>query len=550
MPQPNDSLNQTFPKLDSAQIGRIAHFGKRRRTTAGEVLIDVGSRVNSFFVIIEGRIDIASPASTGDVLIVKHEPGEFTGELDVLLGRNALVRLFTPVESDLLEIGRSDLGQIVQTDPELSEIFLRAFLMRRAYLISNSLGGVVLVGSNHSADTLRLRAFLTRNGQPHTYVDAERDEGVQDLLDHFHITVSDVPVLICGETVLRNPSNADAAACLGLNAGIDDVSVHDLIVVGAGPSGLAAAVYAASEGLNVLVLESNAPGGQAGASSRIENYLGFPMGISGQDLGGRAFIQAQKFGANVAIARVASRLRCTRQPFAIELADGTVVEGNSVIVASGAEYRKLPLENLAKFEGSGVYYGAGFIEAQLCDGEEVAVVGGGNSAGQAAIFLSTRAKHVHLLVRGPGLADSMSRYLIRRIEDCSTITLRTFTEIEKLEGDDHLERVGWRNSQTGESKMCNLRHVFLMTGASPNTAWLGGCVALDDGQFVKTGADLGPEELTNAKWPLRRGPHMLETSIPKVFAVGDVRSGSVKRVASAVGEGSIAIQLIHRVLAE
>ncbi len=550
MPQPDDSRHQTFPKLDSTQIERLAAFGKRRRTTPGEILIEVGSPVNHFFVLIEGSIEIVSPTGGVEIPIVAHEPGEFTGELDVLLGRNALVRGRTPVASEILEFDRSGLSQIVQTDPELSEIFLRAFVLRRSYLITNSLGGVVLVGSSHSAGTLRLRAFLTRNGHPHSYVDVERAEGMQELLDHFAIKVTDVPVLICGETVLRNPTNAEAANCLGFNSGIDDASVHDLIVVGAGPAGLAAAVYAASEGLNVLVLESSAPGGQAGSSSRIENYLGFPTGITGQELGGRAFIQAQKFGANVAIARVAASLKCTHQPFAIELADGGVVEGNAIVVATGAEYRKLPLPNLAEFEGSGVYYGAGFIEAQFCQGEEVAIVGGGNSAGQAAVFLSTRAKHVHLLVRGPGLVDSMSRYLIRRIEECSTITLRPFTQIEALEGGEHLERVRWRNSQTGESEVRDLRHVFLMTGASPNTDWLNGCVALDESHFIKTGSDLQAEDLGAAKWPLRRTPYLLETSLPKVFAVGDVRSGSVKRVASAVGEGSIAIQLVHKVLAE
>jgi thioredoxin reductase (NADPH) len=550
MPQPDDSRHQTFPKLDSVQIARLMPFGKHRRTTAGEILRDVGAPVNSFFLLIEGSIEIVNPTSTGVITIVTHEAGEFTGEVDVLLGRNSLIRMQTPVASELLEIDRSELSRIVQTDAELSEIFLRAFILRRTYLITNSVGGVVLVGSSHSAGTLRLRAFLTRNGHPHTYVDVERDDGVQELLDHFHIQVTDVPVLICSETVLRNPTNAEAAACLGFNAGIEDGSVHDLIVVGAGPAGLAAAVYAASEGLNVLVLETSAPGGQAGSSSRIENYLGFPTGISGQDLGARAFIQAQKFGANVAIARVATKLKCTRNPFAVELADGSVVEGNSVIVATGAEYRKLPLDNLAKFEGSGIYYGAGFVEAQFCQGEEVAIVGGGNSAGQAAVFLAGRVKHVHLLVRGPGLAESMSRYLIRRIEESPTITLRPFTEIESLDGGEHLERVGWRNSQTGEGEVRDLRHVFLMTGASPNTAWIQGCLSLDECLFIKTGSDLAAEDLAAAKWPLRRGPHMLETSVPKVFAVGDVRSGSVKRVASAVGEGSIAIQLIHKVLAE
>jgi thioredoxin reductase (NADPH) len=344
--------------------------------------------------------------------------------------------------------------------------------------------------------------------------------------------------------VLRNPTNAEVAECFGLNAGIDEGSVYDLIVVGAGPSGLAAAVYGASEGLNVLVLEGNAPGGQAGSSSRIENYLGFPMGISGQDLAGRAFIQAEKFGAKVMIAVTARGLQCQRPPYRIELDSGGSVQGRCVIVAAGAQYRKLDLANLARFEGTGVYYGATQVEAQVCREEEVAVVGGGNSAGQAAIFLSGFAKHVYLLVRGPGLTDTMSRYLISRIDASPQITLKPWTEVEALDGDSHLECTRWRDKQTGATDTREVRHLFLMTGADPNTAWLQGCVALDSKQFIRTGADIG------ADWPLKRHPYLLETSLPGVFAVGDIRSGSVKRVASAVGEGSMAVQFVHRVLAE
>jgi thioredoxin reductase (NADPH) len=326
--------------------------------------------------------------------------------------------------------------------------------------------------------------------------------------------------------------------------------VRDVVIVGAGPSGLAAAVYAASEGLDVLVIETTAPGGQAGTSSRIENYLGFPTGISGQALAGRAYTQAQKFGAEVVVARSAVKLDCTRRPYTLHLAGGGQVQGRAVIIATGAQYRKLPLKDLSRFEGNGVYYGATHVEAQLCDGDEVIVVGGGNSAGQAAVFLSGNARHVHMLIRSSGLADTMSRYLIRRIEESTAITLRTHTQIEALDGENSLQAVRWRNSRTGDTERREIRHVFVMAGADPNTTWLDGCVALDDKGFVKTGADIGQADLVKHRWSAVRPPYMLETSLPGVFAVGDVRSGSVKRVASAVGEGSICVQMVHKTLAE
>ncbi len=319
--------------------------------------------------------------------------------------------------------------------------------------------------------------------------------------------------------------------------------------MGAGPAGLAAAVYAASEGLNVLMIETTAPGGQAGSSSKIENYLGFPTGISGQNLAGRAYAQAQKFGAKLIIARSATNLSGKR-PYKIALDDGRFVAGRTVVIATGAQYRKLPLKNLDGFEGMGIYFGATFIEAQLCADEEVIVVGGGNSAGQAAVFLSEMSKHVHMLVRSNGLADTMSRYLIRRIEDSPKITLHICTEIVALEGENHLERVQWRDKNTGATETHDIRHIFLMTGATPNTQWLSDCVALDDKGFVRTGSDLTEEDLLKSGWPLERHPFLLETSLPGVLAVGDVRSGNVKRVASAVGEGSISIHLAHKALAE
>jgi thioredoxin reductase (NADPH) len=362
--------------------------------------------------------------------------------------------------------------------------------------------------------------------------------------------VEDVPVLICrSEAVLRNPSNQAIADCLGFNEAIERTRVRDVVIVGAGPSGLAAAVYGASEGLDVLVLESNAPGGQAGSSSRIENYLGFPMGLSGQELASRALTQAQKFGAEMMIARGAE-LTCNRMPYRVRIDGEDGVSARTVVIATGVEYRRPDIENLSRFEGVGVYYNATFMESQLCAGEEVIVVGGGNSAGQAAMFLSKTATRVHMLVRSEGLADSMSRYLTRRIEESPNIVLHTKTEIVTLDGGDHLERVCWRDKRSGTVEPHDIRHVFLMTGAVPNTAWLDNCVAFDAKGFVKTGTDLTGDELAKARWPLARPPHLLETSLPGVFAVGDVRGGSVKRVASAVGEGSIAISFVHSVLAE
>jgi len=541
-----------FPKLSPVQLDRLRPLGRPRRFAAGEVLYERGTAKRAFYVLLEGRVEAVSPARVGEERITVHGAGEFLGEVDMISGGHSLVQAKALDASALLEIDLADLRRIVQTDAELSELFLRAFTLRRAYLIANTLGGVVLIGSSHSADTLRLKAFLVRNGQPHVYMDVERDREVDALLEHFHIGPAEIPVMMCRDRdrALRNPSNAEVAAALGLSGAPDDGHVHDLVVVGAGPSGLAAAVYGASEGLDVLVLETSAPGGQAGSSSRIENYLGFPMGISGQDLAGRAFIQAEKFGANLAVARVAVGLGCADRRMRIVCADGGTVQGHAVVVATGAAYRKLAVPDLGRFEGVGVYYGATRLEAQLCGGEEIAVVGGGNSAGQAAVFLSGIAGHVHLLVRGAGLADSMSRYLIRRIEESPAITFRPHTQIEALEGDGRLERVWWRSVAATARECRDIRHVFSMTGADANTGWLGNCLTLDPQRFVKTGLDLTPADLEAAQWPLRRRPLQFETSLPRVFAVGDVRSGSMKRVASAVGEGSAAVQLVHKVLAE
>lgn len=549
-PLPISETDHTFPVLTDAQLARIAQHGKRRAVEAGEVLVEGGDPVTHFYVVLSGAIEGVQLRDNGGVRVRTLRAGQFSGEVSILSGRPALVTIRVCQNGEIVELDRDRLLSLIQTDAELSEIFVRAFLLRRVGLISGGFADVVLVGSNHSSDTLRIKEFLTRNAHPYTSVDPEHDTRIQELLDHFQFSLSDLPVVICrNSAVLRNPTNHQIADCLGFNASIDQTQARDVVIVGAGPSGLAAAVYAASEGLDVLVIESDSPGGQAGSSSRIENYLGFPAGITGQELTGRAYTQAQKFGADVVIAESAVHLNCAPKAYRIKMDNGAEIQTRTVVIATGAQYRKLPLPTIGQFEGVGIYYGATFIESQLCEGDEIIVVGGGNSAGQAAAFLAQTARRVHMLVRAKGLSETMSRYLIRRIEESPNITLHTCTQVVALEGGDHLERVQWQ-TDGGRRETHEIRHVFVMTGAEPSTDWLDGCVTLDDQGFVKTGSDLSPEDLVAAKWPLPRAPHLLETSRPGVFAVGDVRAGNVKRVASAVGEGSIAISFVHRALQE
>jgi thioredoxin reductase (NADPH) len=483
--------------------------------------------------------------------VVLHGPGQFTGEINMLSARRSLVRGRAVADGSVIVVDREHLRALVQRDSELSEILMRAFILRRVGLLSQADNDLVLLGSPHSGATLRLKEFLTRNAQPFTYAEIEGDPAVQALLDRFQVGVNEIPVVLCqAGRVLRNPSIELLAAELGLSTKLDPQALRDVVIVGAGPAGLAAAVYAASEGLDVLVLEATAPGGQAGTSSRIENYLGFPTGISGEALAGRALTQAEKFGAEMAIAQRAVRLHCDQRVYEVELADGQRVRARTVVIASGAQYRKPELADLSRFEGAGVYYSATHMEAQICKNEDIAIVGGGNSAGQAAVYLAQTAASVRVLIRGPGLAESMSRYLIQRIEDTPNIELRRRTVVEALEGTRGLEQMRWRQLDTGETELQRVQHLFLMTGALPNTEWVKGCVVLDDKGFIKAGGELRPDELSEARWPLSRAPYLAESSLPGVFVVGDARSGSVKRVASAVGEGSVCVQLIHRVLAE
>lgn len=542
------SVTRTYPTLTPAQVARMERDGRRRCVAAGEVLVRPGEKAARVFVVLDGRIEIVHPSPVRDV-VVDIEPGMFTGEATMLSGHRGLATIRGGVASEVVEVPREHILSIIQRDAELGALLVREFMQRRAELMTRDISNVFVLGSSASRGTLRIREFLGRNNHPYTLLDLDRDTGVPELLEHFGCTTDDLPVVVNGSSlVLRNPGTRQVANALGLNDGIDQSRVRDVVIVGAGPAGLAAAVYGSSEGLDVLIVESMAPGGQAGASSAIENYLGFPTGIAGADLASRATSQAQKFGAQLMIGSDVRRLDCSASPYALEFEEGQRICARAVIIGTGAEYRKLPIASRARFEGTGVYYAATFMEAQMCCGEEVAVVGGGNSAGQAAVFLAQTARRVHLVVRSSGLAESMSRYLIARVETHPRISVHTHTEIVALDGNAHLERVETRDKRTGCGDAHAIRHVFTMMGAVPNTSWLNGCVALDDKGFVRTGTDLTTDDLMRASWPAARAPHALEASRPGVFAVGDVRSGSSKRVASAAGDGANAIAALHRVL--
>jgi thioredoxin reductase (NADPH) len=547
------NADDTRPILTKAEIDRACPYGKVRHAELGEILYRPGEVGVPCFLLLSARLEIVQPTIHGEQPVFHLCPGMFTGEAGMIAGQRTVVQARVMQAGEVLELRPEQLRTLVSQEAGLSEILLRAFILRRLMLITRQLGNVVVVGSRHSADTLRLREFLGRNGHPYTYVDLDSDDASRNLLDRFAVAVSEIPIVICnGTTVLRNPSTRQLADSLGLNDNIDKSLLHDLIVVGAGPAGLAAAVYAASEGLDILLIESHAPGGQAGSSSKIENYLGFPNGVSGQDLATSAARQAQKFGAKMALARPIIQLRCQRRPYELVMDDGTVFSARTIVIATGACYNKPTSVNLDRFAGRGIHYGATHIEAQLCEGEEVVVVGGGNSAGQAAVFLSQTARKVYMLVRTADLASSMSRYLIQRISRNPSIELLCNSELVVLEGKNDLEEMSWINKQTGQIRSAPVHHLFIMTGASPNTNWLRGHIALDQKGFILTGRDLplAVEPNRNSTWPLSRPPQMLESSLPGVFAVGDVRAGSVKRVAAAVGEGATSVSMVHRALAE
>jgi thioredoxin reductase (NADPH) len=531
---------QTFPRLSPDMASRVAAYGAEERLPAGTLVFGRGERSVDFFFVLEGNIEIfdVSPEGEPNVFTV-HGQRQFTGELDLFNDREILVSGRTGEDSRVVRVKRADFRRMVSTESDIGEIIMRAFILRRTGLILHAQGGVVLIGPGHGGDTLRLQRFLSRNGYPYRLLDTDRDPDAGGFLECFEITAEQLPVVIApGETALRNPSNSRLADELGLTERVEPGAIYDVAVVGAGPAGLASAVYAASEGLKTIVIEGLAPGGQAGTSSKIENYLGFPTGISGQALAGRAQVQAQKFGARLAVSRHAAALDCGHQPYRVRLEEDQVVTARAVVIATGARYRKLDVPDYDRFEGQGIHYAATAMEAQLCTGEEVVVVGGGNSAGQAAVFLSRSTAHVHVLVRASGLAATMSDYLVQRIDQSPKITLHARTEITALAGDQLLREVTWTNRDTGESETRRIGNIFVMIGAEPNTDWLDGCLELDKKGFIVTGRDPNGQALASA----------YETTRPGIFAVGDVRSGSVKRVASGVGEGSVVVQAVHQFL--
>jgi thioredoxin reductase (NADPH) len=538
---------QDNPTLNREHVDRIRSVAQLRSVRSGEVLYEPSCPDVPLFVVLDGTVSI-SRAGEDDKILAVRERGQFTGEMSVISGSRSLLTARVTRDGAVLELTREKVLLLMSKDTELGDILMGAFVARRLLMIQLGEGNVVLFGTKSSARTLALREFLTRNGHPFTYIDIDIESCAGDLMEKLAVRNGEIPVVYCNRRyVLRNPSIAELAACLDLNINIDK-GVRDVLVIGAGPAGLAAAVYAASEGLKTLIIEKSAPGGQAGSSSKIENYLGFPTGLSGQELANRSIAQAQKFGAQLMVAQSVVHIDSSRQPYKVVLESGLKFNARSIVIATGAQYARLPVEEAEAFTGRGVYYNATHMEAQLCDSEEVAVVGGGNSAGQAAVFLAQTSSKVHLLVRSGKLSESMSQYLIARIEAHPRIEIHYLTQIVAVTGTAHLESIEWKDDSLGLEITMPIRHVFVMAGAAPRTEWLEDSFVLDKKGFVVTGPDLVGYK--NFQWPLSRSPLLLETSVPGIFAVGDTRAGSVKRVASAVGEGAMAVHLVHRFLAE
>jgi thioredoxin reductase (NADPH) len=549
--------HQMYPVLDDLQIETARRFasGEPRRFAPGEVVFDVGERAAPAWLVLEGSIEVSGRDGLDrTVVITTHGPGQVSGELRQLTGRTSLATGRAGSDGcTALPFDAAHVRALVVGSAELGEMIMRAFILRRVGLIQDGGVGPVLVGRPGAVDLVRLQGFLRRNTYPYTVLDASADEEGRAVVQRLGVQPEELPLMICPNgTVLKRPTDAEAAICLGITPELDPQTLYDVAVVGAGPAGLATAVYAASEGLSVLVLDQGAFGGQAGASARIENYLGFPTGISGMALAGRAFNQALKFGAEVAIPLEVARLECggparrPGDPLRLQLTDGSSVRARTVVVASGARYRRPDIPNLADFEGASVSYWASPVEAKLCEGEEVALIGGGNSAGQAVVFLAPKVQRLHLVVRGNGLEASMSRYLIDRIQALPNVDLHVGKEVVALEGNraDGLTAAVFRQRAGGATHAFPLRHLFLFIGADPNAAWLSDHVAVDAKGFVLTGLAC-PHAASAAGRPVLP----LETSVPGVFAIGDVRAGSTKRVAAAVGEGAAVVAQIHTVLA-
>ena len=530
-----------FPRLTDEHIELLARYGERRPTQCGDVLFQEGDRVTDFFVILSGTVAVVEGYGTRQAQVIRvHGPGRFLGELNLLIGEACLLTTVVREPGEVLVVPVASLRQAVDEDPGLGDLILRAYILRRSLLIGLGVG-FRIVGSRYSPDTYRLREFCARNRIPHRWIDLERDAAAEALLQNLGVAPHETPVVIWrGEKVLRNPSTAELASLIGLRHTSGSATTCDLLIVGAGPAGLAAAVYAASEGVQTIVIDAVATGGQAGTSPRIENYLGFPAGISGAELADRAVVQADKFGARISVPARATRLRRLDGQYVVDCDDGTSVSAQAVLVATGVRYRRPAVPRLEEFEGTSVYYAATLVEAHLCTADPVVVVGGGNSAGQASLFLARHTAKVHLLVRHDDLGRDMSRYLVDHITRNPDIEVLLGTEVAELEGErGTLEAVVVEDHETGERRRIDARALFVFIGADPHVEWLGDQVALDERGYILTGPDAA------RACAGRHLPLVLETSLPGVFAAGDVRSGSIKRVASAVGEGSMAVRLVH-----
>lgn len=534
-----------YPRLSDDQVATLAAGGARRTVGTGEMLVREGERADYFFIILSGKVAVSTVDDAGNRRVTRvHGPGRFLGELGDLEGQAAFYTAEVVEPGEVLVVPTERVRALVAHDPALSDLILRAYLWRRSLLIQEG-SGFRIIGSCYSPDTVRLREFAARNRLPHRWFDLERDSQAERLLQRFGVTAQDTPVVIWGGAVLRNPTNTELAQRVGLPVPDTAPDQSDVVVVGAGPAGLGAAVYAASDGLTTVAMERIATGGQAGTSSRIENYLGFPGGISGGDLAERAALQAAKFGARILVSAEITRLDSGDGQHQLTLADGATVMARAVVLATGARYRRLAVPGLDSFEGNGVYYAATVQEALLCGTGPVVIVGGGNSAGQAAVFLAGRVSRVYVVIRGEDLRKTMSRYLIDQIDRHPRVTVRSCTEIREVHGDDALSAVVTEDNRTGERQTIQTRALFVFIGADPHTSWLAGALRLDDHGFVPTGPAALYSHTDGSQMRTPRQPMMLETSQPGVFAVGDVRSGSVKRVSSAVGEGSMAVRQIH-----
>ena len=533
-----------FPRLSDKQLDAIDDVATLCAFPDGAALFEAGDTDFRFFVVRQGAVEIVESTSGRQRRVTIHHEREFTGDIDMLTGRSTVVSAIAHGNCEVYMITAEELRRIIKDQPTIGDMLLRAFLARRRLLMASGFIGVQVIGSRYSVDTNRIRDFLSKNRVPFTWIEIENDPRVDQLIQRFHIQPADLPMVICAnDAVLRNPSNRELGECLHIKQPLQNV-VYDLAIIGGGPAGLAAAVYGSSEGLNTVVLEKLAPGGQAGSSSKIENYMGFPTGLSGNELASRAVLQAQKFGAVLTAPVEVVHMDVSQAYPLIKSDDGETVVARCVLIATGAAYRKLNVPNSERFEGQGVHYGATLVEAQTCAEQRVIVVGGGNSAGQAAVFLAAKAHEVFLLIRGGDLLKSMSAYLVSRIEQTHNIHVHTFTEICAMHGAEYLEQVTLCNNQTNESTTIEVHGVFIFIGAVPHTTWLPPGIATDGKGFIVT----GPSIPAAAGWPLQRSPFLLETSCPGIFAAGDVRAESIKRVASAVGEGSMAVHFVHRFL--